>query len=108
MNKKSLKILTVCEHGNVRSVAMAYLIKVVYHHRHEVIPIGIKDISDNTRQMLFDWADKIIFMDQTLVPIPLHENDKLYLVDVGKDVWNNPQAQELLHKCLKGLQNLDL
>lgn len=103
-----MKILTICEHGNVRSVAMAYLIKTIYQHKHEVIPVGIKDISAQTFQMLFNWCDKAVFMDKDLVPIPLHENDKLALIDLGKDRWFNSKDQELLHLCMKNLYKLDL
>ena len=101
-----MRILTVCAHGNVRSVAMAYLIKTIYHHEHEVIPIGVKDITSRTLDMLIDWSDKIVVMDKLLVATIA--SPKVFVADVGEDVWHNPFAQELQHKLLKHLKELDL
>lgn len=85
-----MRILCICEHGNVRSVALAYLIKTIYGH--EAIAIGRKITSPETMRMLEKWADGVI------------EVDKL----VGPDVWHDPFHHNLQHKLLKRLKGLDL
>lgn len=108
-----IKILTICEHGNIRSVAMAYLIKTIYQHKHEVLSCGIKDISKKTFWQLCSWADKVVFMDKKLVPSVIEYDDKnhmpeIIIANLGKDIWHDAQAQELVHKCLKQLHKLNL
>ncbi len=106
MNKEHQKILVVCEHGSIRSVAMGYLIKTIYQHQHEVLNCGIKDISPHTFSLLYNWADKIIWMDKSLLRGDASEKD--YITDVGEDIWHDAQAQELTHLCLKYIKDLDL
>ena len=104
-----MRILTICEHGNVRSVALAYLLKTIYGY--DVLACGVRETSEETREMLFTWADKIIVLDKKLI-IPnfqlLHFSEKVIILDVGEDIWHDPYAQELIHKLLKGLKTLDL
>lgn len=85
-----MKVLCVCEYGNVRSVALAYLIKTIYGH--ETIAIGAKNTSDKTRQMMYEWADRVIYVPDL----------------VGKDVWHDPFHHNLQHKLLKKLKELGL
>ena len=102
-----MKILCVCEHGNTRSVALAYLIKTIY--KHEALACGMKNMSDETRQMLFAWADKIIFLtDNPPGGLETFENKKALYLGVGKDVWFNPKDQELIHRLLKKIKDLNL
>lgn len=108
-----MNILTVCYNGSVRSVAMAYVIKTVYGKKHDVLASGVNTMSSKTREMLFDWADKIIFMDRETVfnRIDLKDDlnhEKYIILGVGKDHAHDPKEQGLLHKCLKELQNLGL
>lgn len=84
------KILCICDHGNVRSVALAYLIKTIY--KHETIAVGDKNITPKTMKMLKEWADLII--DARSI--------------VGEDIWHDPFAQELQHKLLRELNKFDL
>lgn len=85
-----MKVLCVCEYGNIRSVALAYLIKTIY--RYEAIAVGRKNVSKDTMEVLEAWADKVI--DVTKL--------------VGEDVWHDPFHQELQHKLLKKLKGLNL
>ena len=104
-----MKILTVCEHGNVRSVACAYLIKSIY--KHDTLACGVKETSEETKKMLYDWADKVILMDKSLLlefGYLDREKNKLSILDVGKDVWHNSNAQELHHKILKQIKLFNL
>ena len=104
-----MKILTVCSHGNIRSAGLKYLLQVIY--KHDVLNCGVEENSEDTRQMLFQWADKVIALDTTVFTVVDREMDhsnKLELLDVGEDVWHNPFAQALQHRLLKGLKNLNV
>lgn len=104
-----MKILCICEHGNVRSVALAYLLKTIYGY--DVLNCGLRENSEDTRKMLYEWADKIIALDKDIFIFVDRESEhlnKLYLLDVGKDIWFNPRDPELQHKLLKKLKSLNL
>lgn len=96
-----MKIVTVCEHGNKRSVHAAYLMrfkrKVDGGGMNDVIPIGIKTSSEDMQTMLFDWADWIILTDiRYLDLINPKYNDKMHIWDVGEDRWPSTFNKELL------------
>lgn len=104
-----MKILCICEHGNVRSVALAYLIKTIY--THEAISIGSKNTSESTMFILYEWADKIIFLDKNLFNKYTKLEKKVYnmqLLDVGEDIWHDPYHPNLIHKILKQINSLGL
>lgn len=105
-----LRILCCCEHGNVRSVALAYLIKTIYSY--DVIACGMKANSKETLELLFQWADKVIFLDRNLIPektwLNKFNGKDIRIADVGSDIWHNSKAEELNHKLLKQLKSLDL
>lgn len=106
-----MKILCICRNGNVRSVALAYLIKTIYGH--DALACGIKKIGPDTKRMLFDWADKVFVLDKELLPEVMKDRTskfgrKVRVVHVGDDHWFNPKDQELLHNLYKQLNNLGL
>lgn len=101
-----MKILVLCNHGNVRSVGLAYLIKTIY--KHEAIAAGVEDLSADTLLYLAKWADKIITLTPEAMKTMEGYTDKLGNLYVGEDIWHNPFAQELQHKLLKHLKELDL
>ena len=70
-----MKILCICQGGNVRSVAMAQHLK---EKGHEAIAIGMDHTSKETYKMLIDWSDKIIDM-------------RIYF----KDYWHDPRHHVL-------------
>lgn len=74
-----MKVLCICEGGNVRSVALAQLIK---EKGHDAIAIGIDHVSVETNDMLMIWADKVIDVRKYL----------------SKDLWHNPRHPELKEK----------
>ncbi len=79
-----MKVLCICEGGNVRSVAMAQYLK---ENGHEAIAIGEKYTTDETFDMLSNWADKIMFMGMFL-PIDLWHNPRdENLKEIVKDIW---------------------
>jgi len=74
-----MKILCICEGGNVRSVALAQHLKEI---GWEAIAIGWKYTSKETLLMLIRWADKIIDVREYL----------------PEDLWHNPRHPELKQK----------
>lgn len=96
-----MKIVTVCEQGNNRSVHAAYIMR--YKRKidgggcNDIIPIGIKTSSQELQKMLFDWAEWIILTDaQFKNLIPAEYSNKLKVWDVGQDRWPRPFNKELL------------
>lgn len=112
-----MRILAVCENGQVRSVALTYLIKTLYGNKHEAIAVGIVRISAATREMLFTWADKIVILDKSVpfnsddyepVPGKIYLRNKVVSLSTGEDIWHDAKDQELLHKLMKQLHTLNL
>lgn len=101
-----MKILVLCNHGNVRSVALKYLIQRLYDH--DVLAAGVEDLTADTLLYLAKWADRIITLTPEAMKTMEGYTDKLSNIYIGKDVWHNPFAQELQHKLLKELKNLEL
>lgn len=108
------KILTVCENGNIRSACMKYLIVTLYRHKYDVINIGVRNTSKETKKMLYHWADKIFVMDkdlydEVLFDIPTNKDiNQVILTNVGTDIWWDAKNQQLIHKCLKLISTLNL
>ena len=101
MKKLGPKVLTICEHGNSRSVGLAYLLK---HHSgqgvgpYEAIPIGVRRVSPDTFRMLIGWADNVILTDAALQHLLPDCGGKLLIWDVGADVYFRGIDQRLLDK----------
>lgn len=74
-----MKIVTLCDEGNNRSVTFAFFLRRKY--KAEVIPVGFLSTSRSTRKMLYDWADIII----CLVPKRAHWIPEEYKAKVK--VW---------------------
>lgn len=90
-----MKILTVCDQGNNRSVQFAHLLK--YKYKADVLSMGIDNTSDETKNMLFEWADYIIVTEESqLYKIPAVIRVKCRLWDVGEDRYPRPFNKELL------------
>lgn len=92
-----MKILTVCQRGNCRSVATAYILKDrmgVF----DAIAMGVETASPETQKMLLEWADKIIVVGQKYIydKVPKGFEDKMHWLDIGPDVWRNPTDENLL------------
>jgi predicted protein tyrosine phosphatase len=82
-----MKYLCVCAGGNVRSVALAYVLKHELKG-HEAIAIGGLTASKETVEMLCEWADFIVLMESHMTHfIQPKYNAKIKCVDVGPDVW---------------------
>ena len=81
------RILTVCDYGNSRSPALAFLLRE--RCDKEAISCGVRTTSHNTLEMLCQWADTIILtcnLSQTINNVVLAKyTDKTVMFDVGPD-----------------------
>ncbi len=91
-----MKILVVCDQGNNRSVTFAHALKYKYKGS-DVLTAGVKNTSEETLFMLFDWADVIIATseDQAQKHISLKSLDKVKVWDVGEDNYPRPFNSDL-------------
>ncbi len=77
-----MKFACMCAGGNVRSVAMAYALK---EKGHDALACGAIN-SLETREMIFQWADRILVMHEPLLKhVPSQFSGKVILTDVGPD-----------------------
>ena len=89
------RILTICQGGNVRSVALGYLLKERYGF--DAIACGWMWNTHETIGMLCEWADAVIILqDEFKQHVPKKYHAKLSLLDVGPDRWFNSLHPELL------------
>ena len=90
-----MKILCLCHRGNSRSVALAWILKD--HMGHEAIATGMEIMSPETKEMLFNWAERIILVDKILESeIPEQYKGKLKVWDVGPDRFFRGFEKDLL------------
>ena len=92
---KDIKILTVCNQGNCRSVGTRrQLNKRGYRN---VIAIGGANTSGELLMMLCNWADKVLLAKPDhilfLLDIGMKKVDKRFTI--GEDKWHNPMNSEL-------------
>lgn len=88
-------ILCLCEHGNNRSVTMAWLLK--YVSNFETLTAGLLYHTQETLEMLYQWADVITIPEERLIEkIPEHHRGKVKSYPIGEDHFPRPFNQELL------------
>ncbi len=98
-----MKILCICDWGNVRSVAMAQYVKELNgkyqdfsenqkNIKHEAIAIGDQIITNETKEMLIKWSDKVIDV-------------RIYL---PTDIWHNPRDPDLKQKVKEIWDNFNI
>lgn len=91
-------ILCVCEHGNNRSVTMAWLLK--YDKDFETLTAGVAYHTQETLKMLYEWADVItVPEDKLLAFIPEEYKHKIKFYNIGEDIYPRPFNKELLAKA---------
>jgi len=98
------KILTICAGANVRSVGLKYLLK--YKYGHEALACGQDSNTQETRDLLSEWADYIIVVTQDYLPfISERFKDKTFCYEVGEDRFGYAFHPELLQICDQLIQN---
>lgn len=97
-----MKILCVCQGGNVRSVTLAYILK--YQYGQDALAVGWEPNSTETKNLLYKWADVIILVeDQFKKHIPKRFHKKLRVVEIGPDRW----FMSLHPDLMDGLNTID-
>lgn len=93
-----MKILTICRAGLVRSVALNDVLKLHYENT-DVLSCGADLNSKETLDMLCGWADKIIIVERHYLEKTLPEyKNKVFICELGPDVWNSPKNPDLIGK----------
>src|SRR5512135_1017219 len=101
-----MKILAVCQAGNVRSVALAWNLK---GKGHEAIAVGHATSSPATLKMLSKWADKVLLAQpHFFLNVPPEARKKAIVVNLGPDVWKDPTNPSLKRKVSKLLEEKGL
>jgi predicted protein tyrosine phosphatase len=94
--KRGQKILALCQKGNSRSVALAFLFK---KRGADALSAGLVTSSKETINMLCQWAELVIVTDEKLVSLmPVGHEEKLKIWNVGTDKWFRGFKQDLLDK----------
>lgn len=91
------RILCVCQGGHVRSVSLRFLLN--YVHGFDSLACGWEPNTDETKRMLYDWADTIIVMETAFAEkLPADVLHKVMAIDVGPDVWGASLHPDLMTK----------
>ena len=94
------KLLCVCQQGNIRSVALARLLK---SEGNDTIACGVNANSQETLKMLCEWADKVLVVENSLANgLPKGFEDKIVQMNIGGDIWNNthhPDLELVVRNC---------
>lgn len=91
-------ILCCCEHGNNRSVTMAWILK--YVDNFETLTCGLSYHTAETLKVLFEWADVITVPEKKLLDlIPEEYKNKVKFYDIGEDRFPRPHNKDLLNKA---------
>lgn len=94
MKNKKLKILCICNQGNSRSVGVRR--RLNRRGYTNVIAIGGANTSEETMNMLCNWADVILLAKPTHSRFVLVGSEKIHPeFTIGEDNWNNPMHEEL-------------
>lgn len=102
---KSVKILCVCQSGNVRSVGTRN--RLERRRFYNVIAIGAKNTGQETLNFLANWADKILLAEPKFADAFSAYKDKIEPnFTIGPDVFgrrNHPELQQIIKQQLNGL-----
>lgn len=92
-----MKVLCICQGGNSRSVACAYVLK--YFFNQDALACSQEKNTPETIEMLCSWADHICVMQpQFGEVVPEKYREKVTVIDVGPDVWCNGLHPDLVNK----------
>lgn len=93
-----MKILTICRAGLVRSVSLADVLKLHFYET-DVLPVGIDFNSAATLHMLYEWADRIVVMEEHYrKKIPEQYHSKVLVCEVGPDTYGSSKHPSLINK----------
>lgn len=93
------RFVVVCQMGICRSGALVLALR---EQGQDAVAISVDSrlTSHRMRDMLFKWADYVVFMQAKFADIITNRYlSKARVVDVGEDRWSNPTHPELLGFC---------
>lgn len=102
---RKTKAVCICQGGNCRSVACAYVLK--YFFECDALSCSAEQQTPETIRMLCDWSDYVIVMQpefRSVVPVEFTE--KIRVVDVGADRWFNGLHPELVEVCRAAITSM--
>jgi hypothetical protein len=86
----------LCQKGNSRSVALAYIFK---RRGIDALAAGLKTSSPETIEMLCAWADRIILTTKRYIAlVPKAHYGKMLIWHVGTDIWFKGFDEDLINK----------
>lgn len=96
------RFLCVCRAGSVRSVCLASLLK---QGSQDAVAVGWETNSPELLHLLAQWADYILlarpeFLEKCPESFRTTLNSKVRLLDIGKDVWHDPNHPDLIRKLI--------
>ena len=81
-------------HGNIRSVALARLLK---KEKFDALACGVIPNKPETLKMLCEWADKVLVVDTPLLEfVPKGYEGKIIDLAIGEDRWHDPLNEDLI------------
>lgn len=90
-----MRYLCVCDGGNVRSYALAMILKMEFNQ--EAVAIGRLAMSEESIRTFCEWADWVVIMQPHMEEsIPAEFKQKLLCFDVGEDRYGFYVHPELL------------
>ena len=93
-----MKILCICQGGNVRSVTLAYVLK--YGYGIDALAAGWEPNPPETLEMLGAWADHVFIADEVMrEKLPPALQSRAHTIPVGPDRWFMSLHPELLEIC---------
>lgn len=96
-NPNSKNIVCLCRGGCSRSVGLSNTLK--YGNGHNSVPIGFEGNSVELQNLLFEWAEIILVVrEEFREKVPERYRDKVRHIELGKDVYFNPNP-DLYNKC---------
>lgn len=96
-----MRFLTVCDGGNVRSVALGFVLK--WERGQESLAVGRIHVSEETMRMLCEWADTIVLAEPHMQEsVPDEFSSKVVCWDIGPDRWGIYVHPELLEFARQG------
>ena len=99
-----MRILCVCDRGNVRSVTMARILKA---RGHDALACGIDRNSFATLLLLEGWAE-LILVSETKQKGDFASVSKIKNLHLGPDVWGKAMHPELVRKIKRELKLINL
>jgi hypothetical protein len=88
------RVLCLGRKGDMRSAALAYLLKL---RGHDAIAVGMRTMGRDTRKMMLDWADEIVLLHEKCGEgVPREYWPKLRMWEVGRDVYSKRFHDKLI------------